>query len=442
MDIFNLILFIFLIFFTAFFVAAEFSVVKVRKTRIDQLAMDANKNAIIVQKILNNLDGYLSATQLGITIAALGLGWLGEPTFHGLIDPFVAWLGLPEAVTSTLSFLIVFLLVTFLNVVVGELAPKTIAIQKSEQIALLIARPLHWFYIIAFPLIWLLNSSARLLVRVFGFKPNDANETALSEEELRLIMSESYESGEINQSELQYVNRIFEFDDRLAREIMVPRTEIVCVYKDDTLEENLNVLKQEKFTRFPVADGDKDHIIGLINIKEVFHDVFNNHAKPLEEYIRPIILVIEHIPIKKLLIKMQKEQIHMAVLVDEYGGTAGLVTVEDILEEIVGEIRDEFDNDEQPMINKVSPTNTVLDGKVLIEDVNNLFNLHLDDSEVDTIGGWMLSQISDIQLGSSIKVNGYEFKVTDIDGHQVKYIEVIRQNNKDEQVIKKTPADD
>src|SRR5690606_31257859 len=134
---------------------------------------------------------------------------------------------------------------------------------------------------------------------------------------------------------------------------------------------------------------------------------------------------IEHIPIKKLLIKMQKEQIHMAVLVDEYGGTAGLVTVEDILEEIVGEIRDEFDNDEQPMINKVSPTNTVLDGKVLIEDVNNLFNLHLDDSEVDTIGGWMLSQISDIQLGSSIKVNGYEFKVTDIDGHQVKYIEVI-----------------
>lgn len=431
MDITNLIIFAILIAFTAFFVATEFAIVKVRRTRVEQLAQEGNKNAIVLKKVIQNLDGYLSACQLGITITALGLGWIGEPTFQRFIEPIISALHLPDSATRTLSFLTVFGLVTFLHVVVGELAPKTAAIIKAESISLLVARPLHWFYIIAFPLIWLLNGSARLLVRLFGMKPAAANEKALTEEELRLTLSESYKSGEINQSELQFVNRIFEFDDRLAREIMVPRTEITCVFIDRPLEENLEIIKNEKYTRYPVAKEDKDHIIGLINAKEVFQDLFKDEMKPFEEYIRPIISVIEHIPIKELLLKMQNEEIHMAILVDEYGGTAGLVTVEDILEEIVGEIRDEFDIDEEPMITQISPTVTRLDGKVLIEEVNELFNLALDDSELDTIGGWMLSQLSSVELGSKTSVDGYEFKVTDVDGHQIKFIEVTKLNDSD-----------
>ena len=428
MEITNLIIFAILIAFTAFFVAAEFAIVKVRDTRIEQLILEGNKNAVTVKKILKNLDGYLSACQLGITITALGLGWIGEPTFHRVIEPIINALHLPESLTGPASFLVVFGIVTFLHVVVGELAPKTVAINKAETISLLLAKPLHWFYIIAFPLIWLLNGSARLLVRLFGMKPADNHEQALSEEELRLSLSESYKSGEINQSELQYVNRIFEFDDRLAREIMVPRTEIICVFNTDPIEENLEILKHAKYTRYPVAEGDKDHIVGLINVKEIFQDLFKDDLKPFEEYVRPIISVIEHIPIKELLLKMQKEEIHMAILVDEYGGTAGLVTVEDILEEIVGEIRDEFDSDEEPMINKVSPTVTSLDGKVLIEEVNTLFNLELDDSELDTIGGWMFSQLNEVSLGSEVQVDDYEFKVIDLEGRQIKFIEVTKLN--------------
>jgi len=431
MDITNLIVFAILIAFTAFFVATEFAIVKVRRTRVEQLAQEGNKNALILKKVIQNLDGYLSACQLGITITALGLGWIGEPTFNRFIEPIFSVLNLPESVTRTFSFLTVFGLVTFLHVVVGELAPKTAAIIKAEKISLLFARPLHWFYVIAFPLIWLLNGSARLLVRMFGMKPAAANEKAMTEEELRLTLSESYKSGEINQSELQFVNRIFEFDDRLAREIMVPRTEITCVFIDRPMKENLEIIKNEKYTRYPVAKEDKDHIIGLINAKEVFQDLLKNEIKPFEEYIRPIISVIEHIPIKELLVKMQNEGIHMAILVDEYGGTAGLVTVEDILEEIVGEIRDEFDIDEQPMIAQISPTVTRLDGKVLIEEVNEMFNLALDDSELDTIGGWMLSQLSNVELGSKTSVDGYEFKVTDVDGHQIKYIEVTKLDGSD-----------
>lgn len=431
MDITNLIIFAILIAFTAFFVATEFAIVKVRRTRVEQLAQEGNKNALILKKVIQNLDGYLSACQLGITITALGLGWIGEPTFNRFIEPIFSVLNLPESVTRTFSFLTVFGLVTFLHVVVGELAPKTAAIIKAEKISLLFARPLHWFYVIAFPLIWLLNGSARLLVRMFGMKPAAANEKAMTEEELRLTLSESYKSGEINQSELQFVNRIFEFDDRLAREIMVPRTEITCVFIDRPMKENLEIIKNEKYTRYPVAKEDKDHIIGLINAKEVFQDLLKNEIKPFEEYIRPIISVIEHIPIKELLVKMQNEGIHMAILVDEYGGTAGLVTVEDILEEIVGEIRDEFDIDEQPMIAQISPTVTRLDGKVLIEEVNEMFNLALDDSELDTIGGWMLSQLSNVEPGSKTSVDGYEFKVTDVDGHQIKFIEVTKLNDSD-----------
>ncbi|MCM3764450.1 hemolysin family protein [Neobacillus niacini] len=424
----NLIVIAILIAFTAFFVAYEFAIVKIRSTRIDQLVSEGNKNALAAKKIITNLDEFLSACQLGITVTALGLGWLGEPTVDKMLHPLLAYLHLPESVTNIASFAIAFSVVTFLHVVVGELAPKTVAIQKAETVTLVFARPMIIFYKLAYPIIKALNGTARFIVGIFGLKPASEHETAHSEEELQLIISESYKSGEINQSEYKYVNNIFEFDDRVAKEIMVPRTEIVAFDKSQTLEECMDIVKAENYTRYPVIDGEKDNILGMVNMKEVLTDYISgkNLEKTMEEYVRPVIQVFESIAIHDLLVKMQKERIHMAILMDEYGGTAGLVTVEDILEEIVGDIRDEFDADEVPEINKINDHKTIVDGKVLIEEVNDLFGLDLDDSEMDTIGGWILSQKMDVAAGDKIQYGDYEFTILEVDGYHIISLEIVK----------------
>jgi CBS domain containing-hemolysin-like protein len=416
-----------LIALTAFFVASEFAIVKIRSSRIDQLIDEGSSSAVSAKKVISNLDEYLSACQLGITITALGLGWLGESTFEAMLRPLFLGLHIPEGITHVLSIGFAFAAITFLHVVVGELAPKTLAIQKAEAITLVMSRPLILFYKILYPIIWVLNGSAQLTARFFGLKPVSANEIAHTEEELRIILSESYKSGEINQSEFKYVNKIFEFDNRIAKEIMVPRTEIVSLSKDDTLEIFLEILREEKFTRYPIIDGDKDHIIGLVNIKEIMTELIGNDKLPsrtIEFYTRPIIRVIESIPIHDLLVKMQKDRVHMAILMDEYGGTSGLVTVEDILEEIVGEIRDEFDMDEIPMVRKIKENHYIIDSKVLIGEVNDLLGIEIDDEDIDTIGGWILTENYEAKEGDTILFDSYSFKITDMEEHHIKYIEV------------------
>ncbi len=428
MEIVNLILIAVLIAMTGFFVATEFAVVKIRSTRIDQLVAEGNKNAIAAKRVLSNLDEYLSACQLGITVTALGLGWLGEPTIERLLHPLFEKLHVGESVANILSFVIAFVLVTFLHVVVGELAPKTLAIQKAEAITLLFARPIIIFYKVMYPFIWALNGSARFITGLFGLKPASEHELAHSEEELRIILSESYERGEINQSEFKYVNNIFEFDDRIAKEIMVPRTEIVSISKDNTVEDFFNLAKVENFTRYPVVlEGNKDQVIGLVNLKEVFTDFvygMDMKHKTIEPYIKPIIQVIESVPIHDLLVKIQKERIHMAILIDEYGGTAGLVTAEDILEEIVGEIRDEFDIDEVSDVQKVKKNHYILDSKVLIDEVNDLLGINIEEEDMDTIAGWMLTQNFNLEKDESLVFDGYEFIVLEIKDHRIKQIEV------------------
>jgi CBS domain containing-hemolysin-like protein len=431
--IINLLIIAILIAFTAFFVAYEFAIVKIRGSRIDQLVSEGNKNAIVAKKIVTNLDEYLSACQLGITVTALGLGWLGEPTVEHILHPLLTYLNMPESVSSITSFIIAFASVTFIHVVVGELAPKTFAIQKAETVTLIFARPMMLFYKIMYPFIKVLNGSARLIVGIFGLKPASEHEAAHSEEELQLIISESYLSGEINQSEYKYVNNIFEFDNRNANEIMVPRTEIIAFDISQSLNECLQIVTKENYTRYPVIDGEKDNIVGMVNMKEVFTEYIRgkNVETSIQEYVRPVIQVIESIPIHDLLLKMQKDRVHMAILMDEYGGTAGLVTVEDILEEIVGEIRDEFDADEVPEINKISENKTIVEGKVLIDEINDLFGLDLDDSDMDTIGGWILSEKMDVVEGDKVRYDDYEFRVLEIDGYHIKSLEILRIANQE-----------
>jgi len=433
--IINLIMVAVLIAFSGFFVASEFAVVKVRSSRIEQLIDEGNKKAVSAKKMIDNLDEYLSACQLGITITSLGLGWLGEPTVERILHPLFEKFHLSQTISSFLSFIIAFSFITFIHVVIGELAPKTLAIQKAEAVTLNTAKPLMIFYKVMFPFIWVLNTSARTFTRMFGLGTASEHEIAHSEEELRLILSESFESGEINQTEYDYVNNIFEFDNRLAKEIMVPRTEIVALDKHQTIKDVLDILHEEKFTRYPVIDGDKDHVVGLLNIKEVFSDfvlrtVTENTT--IEQYTRPIIKILDSILIHDLLLKMQKERIHMAILVDEYGGTSGLVTVEDILEEIVGEIQDEFDEDEIPAIQTIDETHTIIEGKVLIGEINDLFAIDMDDSEVDTIGGWILTENFDIQQGESVFFDKFEFKVIEMEDQKIKLIEVIEYEDEEE----------
>lgn len=399
--------------------ATEFAIVKVRTSRIDQLIAEGKPGALSAKKVITHLDEYLSACQLGITVTALGLGWLGEPTVAKLLQPLFDKTDLSSTLSHAISVAIAFILVTFLHVVIGELAPKTVAIQKAEQITILFAKPIILFYKILYPFIWALNGSARFLTGLFGLEQASEHDIAHSEEELRLLLSESYKSGEINKSELQYVNNIFEFDERLAKEIMVPRTEIISLSIDDSIEEAMQVIRNEKFTRYPIMDGDKDHIIGMVNIKNLFTVNITDTEKSIQSLIQPVITVIETIPIHDLLIKMQKERIHMAVLIDEYGGTSGLVTVEDILEEIVGEIRDEFDGDEVADIQKILEGHYIFSSKVLIEDVNDTLAIQLDDKDIDTIGGWFLSRKHDVQLGDKVEEHGYLFTVKELDGHHI-----------------------
>ncbi|MGG3235104.1 hemolysin family protein [Priestia flexa] len=441
MDIFNLILLAVLIALTAFFVATEFAIIRIRSSRIDQLVVEGSKNAKAAKQVITNLDEYLSACQLGITITALGLGWLGEPTVAHMLEPLFEQLGIEGGLSTIISVAIAFAVVTFLHVVVGELAPKTFAIQKAEAVTLLFVKPLIFFYKIMYPFIWVLNGSARLLTGLFGLKLASEHELAHSEEELRILLSESYKSGEINQSEFKYVSKIFDFDDRVAKEIMVPRTEVVSIDQEDTIEYILDMAKEERFTRYPIIDGDKDHIVGLLNMKEILTEIVMKDVQSihLKDYIRPIIQVVETVSIHDLLLKMQRERIQMAILVDEYGGTAGIVTIEDILEEIVGEIRDEFDTDEKPLIQKVKDYHYIVDGKVLVSQINELLGIQIDDTEIDTIGGWVLTEKYDVKQQDIIAFEQYDFKVKAMENHHIQYVEVIKRRQVTEVVSEPMP---
>lgn len=425
MDGINLLILVILIALTAFFVAAEFSIIRVRGTRINQLVEEGNKKAIAAHKITSNLDEYLSTCQLGITVTALGIGWLGEPTIAHVIDPIFESMPIPASVSGTISFVIAFSLITFLNVVVGELAPKSFAIQKSEGITLAVAKPLVWFNHLTYPLVWFMNHSARFITKLFGIKNVSENELSRSEDELRIILSESYESGEINQSEYKYVTNIFDFDERIAKEIMVPRTEMVAISTDATKQEVIEIMEQEKYTRYPVAEGgDKDRIIGIIHIKDPLTAWVDNPDAMISDFVKPVVSVIETIPIHDLLLLLQKERGYMAILHDEYGGTAGLITMEDMIEEIVGEIRDEFDADEVPEIRKKGEGHYIFDAKLLISEVNDLLGTHFDEEIVDTIGGWFLNQKYDVKLGDVIEEEGYQFTIQEIDQQHILFIEV------------------
>ena len=421
----NLALLVLLIALTAFFVGSEFAVVRVRMSRIDQLIDEGNKKAVLVKKVVSDLDYYLSACQLGITVTALGLGWLGEPTVERLLHPLFVTFGIPDSISVVISFVLAFSLVTFLHVVVGEMAPKSLALQFAERMTMLLAPPLYWFGKIMAPFIFTLNGSARVFLRIFGVEPAKEQQ-AHSEEELKIIMAQSFQSGEINQTELAYMQNIFAFDERSAKDVMIPRTQIIAFPQDLDCNELLAEIREHRYTRYPIANnGDKDDLIGFINAKEVLTNYAVHGDVQMTELIHDLPYFHETTPLQTALMKMQKDRTHIALVIDEYGGTSGIITMEDILEEIVGEIRDEFDDEEEAEIIKESDDRYLLNGRVLLKDLEERFNLEFEDSEdIDTIAGWIQHQLIEAETGDVVEKQGHRWSIIEMDNHHIAKVAV------------------
>ncbi len=430
----NIILLIIFLGLTAFFVAAEFAVVKVRKSRLDQLIEEGNKKAIKAKKVASDLDYYLSACQLGITITAIGLGAFTKPYVKHLLYPVFEWFNTPETVVNVLSYGISLAIVSYLHVVIGEMAPKTLAIQFSEKVTLMLAGPLYWFGKVMNPFIQALNGTSRFLLRLLGVK-SGSEDQAYSEEELKIIMAQSFQGGEIDKQELQYMENVFSFDERVAKDIMIPRTNIVAIDQHMATDEIVKVLDEHNYTRYPViADNDKDKIIGFVNANKLLTRVVTNRETHLKEYVRSLPYIFEQTPIQNSLLKMQQERVHIAVVVDEYGGTSGILTLEDILEELVGEIRDEFDADEVDDIRKVADQQYIINSRVLLEEIEDRFGIEfLDSDEIDTIGGWALhaaleiSEDGEIQEYMEIQQGNHLWIISDMENYQIKEV-ILKQN--------------
>lgn len=426
----NIALLIILIALTAFFVASEFAVVKIRTSRVDQLVAEGNKKAILAKKVVTDLDYYLSACQLGITVTALGLGALGKPTVERLLYPVFEYLNVSASVSSVASYAIAFILVTFLHVVVGEMAPKTMAIQFSEKLTLLLSPPLYWFGKIMYPFIWALNGASRVILRGFGVKPA-GHEQAYSEDEIKIIMNQSYEGDENNKTKLSYLENVFVFDERDAKDIMVPRTELVTLSLNMTYDDIIPILDEHNYSRYPVIeDGDKDRIVGVVNVKKILPDMVALREHQLVDFVREIPYVSEVTSIQDAMIKMQQERVHMAVVVDEYGGTSGIITMEDILEELVGEIRDEFDADEVADIQETGENQYLINGRVLLDELERQFGLVFEgNEEMDTVAGWIQFQKGvGVEQGDTIEHGDYVWTVVDAENFHIKQVLLERVN--------------
>lgn len=410
---------LFCVLLNAFFVAAEFAMVKVRTTRLEALQEKGNFITGWAYQIVQHLNDYLTACQLGITLASLGLGWLGEPAFAALLRPLFEVFQMGERTIHGISFVIAFACITMLHLVLGELVPKQIAIQTAEKILLFTAVPMRLFYWVFFPFLWILNLITNLIVRIIGFKKSHS-ELAHTEDEIRLIVEDSYEEGSISPRKASLLENVFEFTQRTARHIMVPRQDIVYLLLSNTTQANMQIAKESGHTRFPLCEGDLDRVIGLVNIKDIIWELEDSdNLINLYDMKRPILFVPEGKPIDQLLREFQSKKIHMAMVVDEYGATTGLVSLEDVIEELVGEIQDEFDQ-EQPKIFKQSEDVFVVDGAATIRDVEQAFDLALHDETNVSIGGYFINHIGRLaKEGDFLTISPFRVKALEVKNRRV-----------------------
>jgi CBS domain containing-hemolysin-like protein len=424
----NLFLALVLVALNGFFVAAEFALVRVRESRIQQLEQEGSARAVVVRDALRDLDDYLSVCQVGITVASLGLGWIGEPAVAHLIEPVLHAVGITsERAVSIISFVVGFALITYAHLVFGEQAPKYFSIQKAERTALWISRPLKIFMVLFRPLVWLVNASTNFVLRPWGIKLGEEME-AHSEEELRIMISSSAASGELEPEERDYLNNVFDFGDRVAREIMVPRPDIEALSVDMPLPEMVDAAVFGRYTRYPVYEGDLDHIVGAVHVKDLLRAARENPDDfDVRTIIRDCLVVPENKPIEQILREFQKRKLQMAIVIDEWGSVEGLITIEDIIEELVGEIQDEFDEGEAE-IEEIGDGVYAIDGRIPITEVNDYFDVDLPHEDFDTIGGYVLGVLGrPPEPGDTVEVDGVILQVKSVDGPRVSMLTLRRK---------------
>ena len=413
----------------AFFVLSEFSIVKIRKSRLEELIKDKIPNAELAFKISNSLDTYLSATQLGITISSLALGWIGEPAVARLIELPLKTFGVSGVAIHTIAFIVSFTLVTLFHVVLGELVPKSIAIAKTEKVVLFIAKPLHLFWILFFPIIKAFDFIAAVSLKIIGVKPAKESELALSDEEIKIIASESLKGGVLDSLETEIIKNAVDFSDTVAKEIMTPRRDLICLNKQASYEENYDTVLQSRFTRFPYIDGSKDNVLGLIHIRDIIQQ---KGERSFDKIVRKLIIVPENSPISKILPMMNKQRIFAALVIDEYGGTAGFLTMEDIIEEIFGDINDEHDGKMQNF-KRIDENTFEFRGRFEIEGVEEVMGIDFDEeTEQLTIGGYVFNLFGSLpEIGDKISDENCDYEVLRMDGTRVSLVKVTKRHERE-----------
>ena len=422
-SILMLILAFFLVALNAFFVLSEFSIVKIRKSKLEEFVAADVANARLALKISNSLDTYLSATQLGITISSLALGWIGEPAVSKLIEgPLKNLFGAGEIFIHTMAFVIAFIIVTLFHVVLGELVPKSLAIAKTEKTVLFIVRPLYLFWFVFLPFIKIFDICSAVTLKIFGIKSNQESETH-SEEEIKIIASESLKGGILDSVETLIIKNAVDFSDTVAKEIMTPRKDMVCLNKQKSYDENYAALLDAKFMRFPYIDGNKDNVLGMIHIR----DLIQTNEKDFNKIVRKILIVPENSSIATILSMMNKERISAALVVDEYGGTAGFLTMEDIIEEIFGDINDEHDGKDEDF-RKIDENCYEFSGRFELDEIENLMQISLEnDAEQLTIGGYVFNLLERLPVeGDKISDSICEYEVLKMNANSISLVRVTK----------------
>jgi putative hemolysin len=416
-DILRIIVVLLLVLGNAFFVAAEYALVTARRTRLNELATQGNRRARIALRIMDSPIRFIGTVQLGITAFSIALGAVGEPLVEHFLEPVLA---------TTVAFIVAFAIVTYLHVTLGELVPKAIALQKNEVTALWVALPVEAFYIVTYPLVWVLQESSNLVTRLFGIQPAPAGIVAHSEEDIRMIVAAAEDTGVIEEAEEEMLYKVFDFAEKEAHEVMVPRPEVVAISVDLPSQEALAAVIDSPYTRYPVYRGSLDDVLGIMHVRDLFKALYDRGIEnvSLEHLVRPAYVVPETKDLGALLGEFRRTNQHMALVIDEYGAVEGIVTLEDLLEEIVGDIEDEYDLPDES-VERVDDSRIRVDGTFPIDDFNEQFEQELPAEDYHTVAGFVFGRLGRAaEAGDEVVHDGLRFGVLEVDGPRIEKLEI------------------
>jgi CBS domain containing-hemolysin-like protein len=419
-----------LVILNGFFVASEFAFVRVRSTSVEQLVEEGRAGSKALADVMENLDNYLAVTQLGITLASLGLGWVGEPAVASLIEPVLESV-LPEGLIHLVAFAVGFGFITFLHVVFGELAPKTIAIAEAERLSLFVAPPMKFCYYLFLPGLVVFNGAANAFTRMIGIPPASETDETMEERELRRVLARSGEEGHVDMAEVEMIERVFELNDTIVREVMVPRPDVASVPADADLSEIKSVVFETGHTRYPVVEADEpDQIVGFIDTKDVLRANEQSEGVTAGDIAREVIVVPETTVASELLLQFRDERQQMAAVIDEWGAFEGIATVEDVVESIVGDLRDGFDDEAgEATIRQRDDGQYDVDGGVSLSDINETLGTGFESDGFETISGVVLDRLGRApEPGDEIEVDGYVIEVEEVDGTRISKLRVRESN--------------